>query len=166
MVEDAITGVLFQSFLICKRQVWLMAHKIVPDQDNKYIEIGRLIDENSYGRDKKKIHFDNMEIDVIRKEDNQLVIGEIKKTSKALSSAKLQLGFYLYQLKLQGIYAKGVLLIPKEKKKFPVDLDIELEQEVINARNSILKIIQLEAPPKLEKIKFCKKCAYEEFCWS
>jgi CRISPR-associated exonuclease Cas4 len=166
MVEDPITGVLFQAYLICKRQVWLMAHKIVPDQDNKYIEIGRLIDDNSYGREKKKIHFDNMEIDVIKKEGNQLIVGEIKKTSKALGSAKLQLGFYLYQLKLNGIYAKGMILIPKEKKRIPIDLTIELEKEIIKAEESISEIIQLEAPPKLEKLKFCRKCAYEEFCWS
>ena len=51
----SITGTFVQSFTICPRQIWLTAHQIVPDQEHKYTELGRLIDKKSYQRDKKKI---------------------------------------------------------------------------------------------------------------
>jgi len=45
----AITGTMVQSYNICKRQTWLMAHQIIPDQEHTYIEMGRHIDEDTYG---------------------------------------------------------------------------------------------------------------------
>jgi len=51
MVED-ISGTLVQSYSICKRQSWLMAHQVTPDQDYYYLEMGRFLDTESYDRDK------------------------------------------------------------------------------------------------------------------
>ena len=112
-----ITGTLIQSYNICKRQTWLMAHQIIPDQEHQYIEIGRLLDEECYGRDKKKINYENVVIDLVRTEDEDLIVGEVKKSSKASKSARLQLAFYLYRLKQNGVTAKGMLLFPKESGK-------------------------------------------------
>jgi len=166
MVVEEVSGHLFQSYVICKRQVWLMAHKLVPDQENKYIELGRAIDENSYERDKKKILLDNIELDLIRSDEGDVVIGEIKKSSKALSSARLQLGYYLYRLKQKGVKAKGVLLVPKEKKKEEIILTDELEREIVSVLNDIYQIIQNPRPDKAVKSQYCKSCAYLEFCWA
>lgn len=54
-MSQMVTGTLVQGFTICKRQTWLMAHQIVPDQEHSYLEIGRLIDEKSYDRARKCI---------------------------------------------------------------------------------------------------------------
>lgn len=166
MVVEKVSGVLFQMYGICKRQVWLMARKIIPDQENKYIELGRTIDENSYERDKKKILLDNIELDLIRSDEGDVVIGEIKKSSKALSSAKLQLGYYLYRLKQKGVKAKGVLLVPKEKSKEEIILTDELEREIVTVLNDIYQIMQNAKPEQAIKIQYCKSCAYLEFCWA
>ena len=166
MVVEEVSGYLLQSYGICKRQVWLMAHKIIPDQDNVFIELGRTIDENSYDRDKKKILLENIELDLIRSDDGEIVIGEVKKSSKALPSARLQLGYYLYRLKQKGVQAKGVLLVPKEKKKEEIILTEELEKEIVNVLNDIYQIMQDPKPDKAVKIQYCKSCAYLEFCWS
>lgn len=166
MVVEEVSGHLFQSYGICKRQVWLMARKIIPDQENKYIELGRTIDENSYERDKKKILLDNIELDLIRSDEGDVVIGEIKKSSKALSSAKLQLGYYLYRLKQKSVKAKGVLLVPKEKSKEEIILTDELEREIVTVLNDIYQIMQNAKPEQAIKIQYCKSCAYLEFCWA
>jgi len=78
----------------------------------------------------------------------------------------MQLAFYLRELKKQGIFAKGELLIPKEKKRFKVELTDEIEKELEKAISEIKKIISIEKPPHPEKNQFCRNCAYYEFCWS
>ena len=161
-----ITPTLIWYYYICPREVWLMAHEINPEQDNPLVEIGRLTHEDSYKREKKEISVSGMKIDVIKKEDGKLVVGEVKKSSRFEQSAKMQLAYYLYNLKSIGIKARGELLIPKEKKKIHVELNAELEAELEKAITAITDILEKETPPALAKIKYCGKCAYRDFCWS
>ena len=141
-----------------------MSHKIIPDQFNEYIEIGREIDEYYYQREIKKNIIDNrIQIDIIKKDN---VIAEVKKSSRHEKSAKMQLAFYLYYLKhIKGINKKGILLFPEERKKIEVNLTIDLEKELENAISAINKIIEMEKPPKPVRIRFCKKCGYNNICW-
>jgi len=166
MVDGDISGTLVQSYSICQRQLWLMAHQITPDQDNSYLEIGRFLDTESYDRDKKKIHFENVVLDLVQTKEGNLVVGEIKKSSRAEESARLQLLFYLYRLRESGITSEGVLLFPKERKRIKVDLTPELEEKMKNVIEDIKRIIALPSSPPPRKIKFCTNCAYREFCWA
>jgi len=161
-----ITGSIIQSFNVCHRQAWLMAHQIIPDQEHQYIQLGRILDEESYDRDKKKINFENIVIDLIKSDEGDIVIGEIKKSSRAEKSAKMQLAFYLYKLKQSGVIAKGLLLFPKERKRVTVELTPELEQELQEMFSKIYKVIFQKTPPAFKKIGYCKNCGYKEFCWA
>ncbi|MFO7295140.1 MAG: CRISPR-associated protein Cas4 [Clostridia bacterium] len=161
-----ITGTLVQSYYICKRQTWLMAHQIIPDQEHPYIEIGRMVDQETYSRDKKKINFENVVLDIIRSDEGDIVVGEVKKSSKAQESARLQLAFYLYKLKQSGVDAKGLLLFPEERKRIPVELTLALEEELENIFKGISAVVSMEMPPPPQKIGYCKNCGYKEFCWS
>lgn len=161
-----VTGTLIQSYNICKRQTWLMAHQIIPDQDHPYIEMGRLIDEESYDRDKKKINFENVVLDLIRSDEGDMIVGEVKKSSKAKDSARMQLAFYLYKLKESGVNVRGLLLFPEERKRLVVELTPELENELEKMMKNIERIILSPAPPPFKKIGYCKNCGYKEFCWS
>ncbi len=165
-VSQLVTGTLVQGFIICKRQTWLMAHQIVPDQEHSYLEIGRLIDEKSYDRSRKKVHLDNVVLDLVRSEEGDLVVGEIKKSSKGAESAKMQLAFYLYKLKEYGIDARGRLLFPEERRRIDVELDDKMIDEIENIVREIEDIIKEPFPPPFKKIAFCKHCAYKEFCMS
>jgi len=162
----AITGTMVQSYNICKRQTWLMAHQIIPDQEHTYIEMGRHIDEDTYGRDKRKINFENVVLDIIRSEESGIVVGEVKKSSKALESARLQLAFYLYKLKQNGVEARGLLLFPEERKRLTVELTPALENEIENILKGISALISLNMPPLSKKIGYCKNCGHREFCWA
>jgi len=153
-------------YYICPREVWLMSRQLTPWQDNPFIEIGRLISEESYKREKKEIHIENMVIDLLKIDEENIVICEIKKSSRFEKSAKMQLAYYLLRLKQLGISATGQLLFPKERKKLTVILTKEIEDELISAQKEIKSIIQMEMPPPAKKIKYCSKCGYREFCWS
>lgn len=161
-----ITGTLIWYYYVCKREVWLGSRRLNPNQEDYFLEMGRLIHENAYLRDRKEITIPYMKFDLIKRQENEFIIGEIKKSSRFLLPAKMQLAFYLYQLKRRGLNLKGELLIPKEKKRIPVELTQELEDELKESLDKIKVIINSEKPPEPEKIYWCKNCAYNEFCWA
>jgi len=148
---DRVTGILIWYYYICYREVWLMAHEINPSQDNPLIDLGRLIHEESYQREKKEFKTAGMKVDILSKKDGKLLIAEVKKSSRFLESATMQLSFEL--------------LIPKERKRIAVELTPELEGELKKAFEAIEKIISRDKPPEPVRIGFCKRCAYREFCW-
>ncbi len=161
-----ITGSLINSYFICPRKTWLFAHQFLPDPENDFLEIGRLITEEAFKRDKKEIEIAGMKIDILKRRGGKILIGEIKKSSKGLKAGIMQLAFYLYQLKKQGIILEGELLIPKERKRIPVKLNSEIEVEIEKTIEKIKEIINCEKPPPAKRITFCKFCAYSEFCWT
>lgn len=165
--EDRISigGTLVWYYYICKREVWLIGHGIEAEQENDYILLGRYIQEIFYTRKKKEIMIDNtIKIDIL---SGRKVIGEIKKSSRFLESAKMQVVFYLYYMKREkGIDMEGVLLIPEERKRIKVSLTPKLEREIEEVIEDIGRILKLEKPPKAVKIPYCKKCAYRSMCWA
>lgn len=161
-----ITGTLIASYFVCKREVWLMAHELSPDQDNTFLEIGRITEESFYKRNDKGFNVSNMKIDIVKKENNTTIIGEVKKSSSYEKPAIMQLSYYLMQLRESGIKASGEILIPKERKKISVKLTKNVEYKIKNAFKEIEKITVSEKAPEKRKITFCNHCAYKEFCWS
>ncbi|QGT99799.1 CRISPR-associated RecB family exonuclease Cas4 [Candidatus Syntrophocurvum alkaliphilum] len=165
-MDFQVTGTYIWYYYICHRQVWLLAHQLFPDQDNENIRIGRIISENTYNREKKEIDLGNAKIDLIKTKGDKVIVGEVKKSSKYIESAKRQLQFYLLQLKEMGIEAKGELLFPEEKDKLEIELKDVDEKEINKAITNIKKIVAETKAPSAKKIKLCYNCAYNEFCWS
>ncbi|WP_374017825.1 CRISPR-associated protein Cas4 [Paenibacillus thiaminolyticus] len=161
-----ITGTLIWYYFICQREVWLMARQIVADQSDENMDWGRFLHEHSYSREKKEIAWESIKIDALSNVKGQLVVAEVKKTSSYLTSAKMQVFFYLYNLKKAGVDAVGELRFPEEKRREAVVLDDAAEKKLMEAVQNIRRIIARETPPLPEKIKFCGKCAYREFCWA
>ncbi len=93
-------------------------------------------------------------------------MGEVKKSSKAAKSAEMQLAYYLYRLKQNGVKARGQLLFPKERKRKNVVLTQALERELKKLLLEINELILAEKPPPFRKIGYCANCGYKEFCWS
>ncbi len=165
-MENEVNGTLVQQYYICKREVWLTSHHLSGNQDHENLVIGRAIGESAYNRENKELDIGGSKIDLIKTENGNLIVGEIKKSSKFLESASKQLLFYLLQLKKMGIQARGELLIPGEKKKIPVELNLHNEQEITLAIKDIKTIISKDKPPQPEKSKYCHNCPYREFCWA
>lgn len=130
-----ITGTMYAYSYLCWRKLWFFAKDIVMEQENENVIIGKLIDQESYRREKKHLYLDDIVcIDIVK--DN--VICEIKKSSSQREMAIQQLKYYLYLLNKKGIEVKGELLVPKENHK---------EMIVLN-ENDILEIDK-----QLERIK-------------
>lgn len=161
-----MTGTLVWYYYICEREVWLMAHQLEPDSEDENLEYGRFLHQHAYKRDKKEISIGHAVFDLFRKEGNKLVIGEVKKSSRYLESARMQLLFYLRELKRMGVEAYGEIRIPEEKRIVRVELDSESEKELDRAEREILRIIYLEKPPEAKKTHWCRSCAYRQFCWA
>ncbi len=153
-------------YFICKREAWLMMHEIAPDQEDENIEIGRFIHEYSYQRERKELEAGQIKIDRYQRKKGQVIIQEIKKSSKYLESAKYQLLFYLYNLKKMGIDAVGELQFPEERRKEKVVLTEAKIRELEAIIEELRKLSKLPVPPAPKKIGFCRKCAYREYCWA
>ncbi|SDZ02991.1 CRISPR-associated protein Cas4 [Tindallia californiensis] len=166
-METTITGTLIWYYYICSREVWLMAHQIAPEQDDPNVDMGRFIQEMAYARDKKEITLEQGNMDVIKKDkDGMLIVKEVKKSSKFIKSATMQLAHYLLGLEKIGIEAKGELAFPEERKKISVELDESLRKELRKTETAIQQLIMQPSPPKVEKIGYCRSCAYGYFCWA
>ena len=159
-----INGVFLWYYNICKRELWLMSRKIIPDQRDENVDVGRFIHKNTYKRNKKEISFGNVKFDIVFSSKNKLVIGETKKSSKYKEASKWQLMFYLKTLKDAGIHASGQLFYPEERKREEVILDDISSRKLGEMISDIEYICSLDKPPSVKKIPYCKNCAYREYC--
>ena len=162
--KKIFNGTVFYAYQICAREAWLYHHNIAPNRNFDALASGRLIHETSYQRDRKEIFVDNIiKIDLVRDE----LVGEVKKSQRHKEAARMQLAYYLYYLKHEkGIVKEGILLFPKEKKTEKILLTPELEEKIENMLREMELILSKEKPPSPQKIRFCKTCSYQEFCWS
>ncbi len=165
-MERKINGTLIASYYACKRELWYMAHQITPDQDNPFLELGRLVEEESYRGEGKKFLIGDILIDIVKSEEGNLIIGEIKKSTRSKRSGIMQLYFYLWCLKENGVEAKGEVLFPREKRKIPLMLNRAIEEELKRAMHEIERIIAQEIPPQRERIPLCTHCAFRDFCFA
>ncbi|MCX8029879.1 MAG: CRISPR-associated protein Cas4 [Brevinematales bacterium] len=160
-----VNGTLIWYYTICKREAWLIGHRIVPDQKDNRIMMGRHIHKYFFSREKaKEVLIDNtIKVDLVK---GRRLIVEIKKSSKFIDSTRWQLLFYLYYLKhKKGVVMEGEISIPDEKKRVLVRLSEESEKEIEKIIGEIEELLKQEKSPKPEWIKYCKVCGYKEMCW-
>ncbi len=159
---------LYNAYHICRREAWLMYHQVTGDQMNEFMYIGRLLSEDTFQRKKHEIMLADLpaKVDMIETRNGELMIAEIKKSSKRYENGKLQLKYYLYLLHQKGYKIKGEIKIPKEKKREIIELDEEDIAFVEKSLIEIEKLVQEELPPEPKRIKDCAKCAHYEFCFS
>lgn len=159
-----ITGVMFYYYFVCHRKLWLFSKDITLEKENENVMLGKLLDENSYKKDKKHIMIDEtINIDFIR---DWKVLHEIKKSRSIEEASLWQVKYYLYFLRERGIKVeKGVLDYPKLKIIKEVYLSDEDTIRIKEIIKDIENIVSLEDPPALINSKICKKCAYYEYCY-
>ena len=64
-----VTGVMIYYYFICERRLWYFSNQINTAQDSELVQIGKIIDETTYQREKKNILIDNtIIIDFVGKE--------------------------------------------------------------------------------------------------
>lgn len=163
-MQREIAGMMFYYYFVCKRKLWFFTNEIQMESENEDVIIGKLIDENSYSRELKHVLIDNtVNIDFIKE---WKILHEVKKQKSIEEAGIWQLKYYIYFLRKRGInIEKGILDYPKLKKREEIFLTEEDEKRIEEILLEIREIVNLKLPPKLEKLKICKKCAYFEYCY-
>lgn len=164
--EEKITGTQIAYNIVCKRKLWFFSNYIEMEKTSDLVEIGKIISEESFKREKfKEILFDNVKIDFLKIGD-ELIVNEIKKSKKMEEAHIWQVKYYIYKLKGMGLRCKmGIIRYPKLMKKMEVELKEEDVKKIEESILEIKKIVAINQPPEAIKKPYCKKCAYYEFCF-
>jgi CRISPR-associated exonuclease Cas4 len=160
------TGTQINYFTVCRRKLWLFSHGLNMEQTSDTVYYGKLVHQESYGREKKEIAIDDKI--VIDFSSAQGIIHEVKK-SRAVEAAHIwQLRYYLYYLKQKGIAdVIGEINYPLLRRRESVELTPESEQELLQMLGEIEKILKQTQPPLISvKRSFCTKCSYFDYCYA
>lgn len=163
-MDKDITGLMVYYYEICKRKLWYFVNEIQLEENNSNVILGKLLEENTYTRDEKKINIDGViNIDFIR---SKKILHEIKKSNSIEPASLLQVQYYLYYLEKKGLVGlKGILDYPLLKQTVEVNLTDGDRENLDNIIIGIKEILRKESPPILEKKGICKKCAYFDLCF-
>jgi CRISPR-associated exonuclease Cas4 len=151
--------------MVCPRKLWLFSHQIEMERNSDLVQLGRLIHDHTYSRERKK----NLVI------DNRIVVDfyendtlhEVKKSTRLEDAHRLQLLYYLYYLKQKGAAGiTGELNYPKLKQRTQVELTSEAEAEVEQALAGIGAVLALPQVPAVINAPYCKRCSYVDFCYA
>ncbi|MDP7982396.1 MAG: CRISPR-associated protein Cas4 [Conexivisphaera sp.] len=156
-----VTGTLIWYSEVCDREVWFISRGITPDPEDRRLDEGRALHEASYPGRRKEVSMEGMVLDVV----SGNTVGEMKLSSRHMGAARLQLLYYLYRLKLQGLSARGEILVPRERRREEVVLDGASEAELMRAIEKVKGIVAMDAPPPPRRGRFCRGCAYRYLCW-
>ncbi|MHB9336700.1 CRISPR-associated protein Cas4 [Fusobacterium polymorphum] len=163
-MDKDITGLMVYYYEVCKRKLWYFVNEIQLEENNSNVILGKLLEENTYTRDEKKINIDGIiNIDFIR---SKKILHEIKKSNSIEPASLLQVQYYLYYLEKKGLVGlKGILDYPLLKQTVEVNLTDGDRENLDNIIIGIKEILRKESPPILEKKGICKKCAYFDLCF-
>ena len=159
-----ITGIIIYYYFICKKKLWYFINQINMEQNSELVAIGKILDEDSYKKEKKEILIDNtINIDFIK---NGAVLHEVKKTKSIEEAGIWQIKYYMYYLEkkeVKNIKAKIDYPLLRETKEIILsDSDRKVLDDVIQ---DIEKLINEESIPKKINSKICKKCSYYDLCY-
>ena len=163
-----ITGTHIGYYFFCCRRLWLFANSINMEQTSDTVAMGKFISETTYGREKHELRIIDGEDDIVLDfyDDKTKTIHEVKKSDKMEETHIWQVKFYISVLEKKGVSGvTGEIDYPKLRQKIKVELEDSDREELITIRNRIKAILELELPPDVINIPFCKNCSYYELCY-
>lgn len=167
--QREMTGTLIAYYYICKRKLWLHAKGLNLENISGNVDVikGKILHENSYKRESRKEYgFDRTKIDFLQYGD-EIIIHEIKKSKKFEEAHIWQIKYYIYTLKSKGVKCStGVIHYPNNMQTVDVEFNYEDEESILLAINEIREILEYQKPPEPLGKRFCKNCAYFDFCFA
>ena len=163
-LEEQINGSLVNAYIVCKRQAWLFAHQVHGDQDNEYLSMGKALAQAQENKNLHEYPFGNLVFDKLSKEHGHYLVTECKKSLKNVLAGEMQLLFYIYCLK-KGLNLKEVKgRLVSGKKIISVDDSEENFKKIEQIIKEIVVLVSEEKPPKFVPLRYCKTCAYQDYC--
>jgi CRISPR-associated exonuclease Cas4 len=163
-IEETVnfTGTQVNYYFVCRRKLWLFSHGLEMEETSDLVLLGKLLHEHGYARKRKEVQVGRIKIDFV---GSGCEIHEIKRSRKAEDAHLYQLLYYLYYLKrCGGVEGKGVLHYPLLKRTVDVELTEEKTSHVESILKDMEKILSNKPPPPI-KIRYCRRCSYNELCW-
>lgn len=159
-----VTGIMIYYYFICQRRLWYFANQINMEQNSELVEIGKIIDETTYTREKKQILIDNtINIDFVK---NGAVLHEVKKTKSIEEAGIWQVKYYIYYLENKGVQnIKAKIDFPLLKESKEIILEDEDKKILDKVTKNIQEIIRMDKPPQIINSKICNKCSYYDLCY-
>ncbi len=159
-----VTGIMVYYYFVCKRKLWYFVNQINMEQNSELVEIGKILDEETYKRENKSVLIDDtINIDFVK---NGAVLHEVKKTKSIEEAGIWQLKYYMYYLDKKGIKnitAKIDFPLLRETKEILLE---EKDKNILdNVINDIQNIMTLDKPPKAIESKICNNCSYFDLCY-
>jgi CRISPR-associated exonuclease Cas4 len=157
-----LTGVKINYFFVCERKLWFFDRGIRMEKESDRVFLGKLLDEESFPRKKRRgITIDEcITVDMV----DGGTIQEIKYSSAFEKASIMQLGYYLYYLRMKGVEKEGVILYPRQKKRKKVVLTAEMVLELEETIRKIGEILSRNTPPPFSRKPYCGRCAYFTLC--
>lgn len=161
---ENISGTLVNYFSHCKRQAWLFNFGIRMEDDSEMVKKGKYVDQKSFSR-KQEIGIDGerIKIDFIDKSKVPIELHEVKVSRKPRDDHRLQLAYYMLLLERKGVSSIGVIHYPEIRETIKVNLN-EVRLVLTQTLSEIVEVMNGPCPPRLS-IKFCKGCAFLNFCF-
>ncbi|KIM12157.1 MAG: CRISPR-associated protein Cas4 [Sulfurovum sp. FS08-3] len=159
-----LTGTYIHYYATCPREAWLYSRKILPDQEDSNIAMGKaLADIKEEQLD--NFPFSHLKFDKIGKERGHYLVTEYKKSMRNPQGAKMQLLFYIYQLKtslklkeINGKVISGKKVVFVEGNEANMAMMEALIEE-------ISQFLSSPRPPPFEHNNFCDTCGYRDYCY-
>ncbi|WP_159721612.1 CRISPR-associated protein Cas4 [Enterococcus sp. CSURQ0835] len=178
-----ITGNIINYYFVCQRKLWLFSHGLRYETSHENVQLGKLLDQSSYQKKKKQIQIDGTILISADTQTEKLIsiegsiavdfleewkiIHEVKKSRAIEPAAVWQLKYYLYFLEQQGIEVeKGFLDYPKLRERQEIKLTAADRKAVEQLLLKVLDVTLQDTSPAVEKLTYCSKCAYYEYCFS
>ncbi len=161
------TGTQVAYYFLCGRKLWLFSRGLGLERHSELVNLGKVIDEFSFGRDKRQESFSDepVKVDFLRVKDG-VVVHEVKKSNKMEEVHEWQVKYYIWYLRRKGISVReGVIHYPRSFRTKKVKFTDEDARLIEEALKGIKEILSLPQPPPPRRAKICSKCAYFEFCF-
>ena len=165
LLEQALnyTGTQVNYYFICKRKLWMFSRGLEMEETSDLVLLGKLLHERGYARKRKEVQVGRIKIDFV---GAGCEIHEVKRSRKAEDAHLYQLLYYLYYLKrYAGVEGRGVLHYPLLKRTVDVELTEEKALHMESVLNDMAKNLSNMIPPSPIKIRYCRRCSYNELCW-
>lgn len=156
-----LTGTLVNSYVVCKRKAWLNSRKINPNKSNSFLLMGSSY--NSNRTTQKRIG--NIELDEIEK-GKHIIVKEYKKTFSNIEASKMQLLFYMKNLKEELNLNKidGYIISEETNEKLFLPFDSKNEEKIDKLIDEILVALNNNQILKFTRTKLCDYCGHNMYC--
>ncbi len=171
LADLRIGGTEVHYYVLCPRKLWWFSHGMEQEHVGngagaENVALGQLMHQETYADKARK----DVLIDGLLRLDftDDGVVHEVKKSKGGQRATLFQLLYYLYYLKHEkGVETTGVIDYPKQRRRDEVALTPDLEADVEAVLDAVRRTRELPKPPPVAApMPICRKCAYQDLCWS